>query len=94
MTVLKSFPISGQTELLRRRDIKTRKSWCHSSGHHLPCGSCHKREVLGGSHHARLVGNRGAPGRFCIYNKAVLEQEGKKSSHLLLKLVENDLCLI
>lgn len=48
----------------------------------------------GGSHHARLVGNRGAPGRFCIYNKAVLEQEGKKSSHLLLKLVENDLCLI
>lgn len=51
VTVLKSFPVSGQTELLRRRDIKTRKSWvvswCHSSGHHLPCGSCHKREVLG-----------------------------------------------
>lgn len=42
----------------------------------------------GGSQHMRN------PGSFCICSEAVLEWEGGNSPHLLMRLVENDCCLV
>lgn len=41
-----------------------------------------------------LVGKRKVWVRFNIYSEAVLEWEGRRSSHLLLRLVEKVLCLV
>lgn len=48
----------------------------------------------GGSECVGLVGKRKAQGRFNICNEAVLEWEGERSSHLLLRLVGKVLCLV
>lgn len=66
----------------------------------------HSREKLSGVLCAGVTAGQGGPGgsetvgkrkvwvRFNIYSEAVLEWEGKRSSHLVLRLVEKVLCLV